>query len=201
MHLSNYNLSYNAFQQGVIGYCNLLETGEVETSTPLTIIDFSLPSSERRFFTIDLKEKRLLFYTHVAHGRNSGLVEATKFSNTVNSLQSSLGFYKTAETYTGQHGYSLMLDGLEPGYNSNARKRAIVIHPANYVSRSFLRQHGRMGRSWGCPALSPEVSKEIIDTIKDGSCLFIYAPDENYSTTSSLLNIYAALSVFLEQFA
>ena len=153
----------------------------------ITIIDFSKPSTELRLFVIDLKEKRLKIKSLVAHGKNSGSNYARAFSNQSQSLKSSLGFYKTAETYRGKHGYSLRLDGLEKGINNNSRKRAIVIHGASYVSHEFARKHGRLGRSWGCPALPLESTKTTIDLIKGGSCLFIYARDQQYLSHSDYI--------------
>ena len=152
----------------------------------LTIIDFTKPSTEKRLFIIDLNNQELIHHTLVAHGKNTGLNLAESFSNTSQSLQSSLGFYTTGEPYYGKHGYSLRLDGLEEGINDNARKRAIVIHGAKYVSEDFIETHGRLGRSWGCPALPLEQTKEIIDLIKKGSCLYIYSDDENYLKNSVL---------------
>lgn len=152
----------------------------------VTIIDFSKPSAEKRLFILDLKNQKLLYLTFVAHGKNTGLNIATKFSNTNRSLQSSLGLYQTGEPYQGKHGYSLRLDGLEKGFNDNARSRAIVIHGAEYVSEDFIESHGRLGRSWGCPALPVEETKEIIDLIKGGTCLYIYADDKNYLENSIL---------------
>lgn len=142
--------------------------------TILTIIDYSRPSTEKRFFVIDLIQNKLLFESLVAHGRNSGMNYATVFSNEIRSLKSSPGFFSTAETYQGRQGYSLRLDGLEKGINDLARERAIVIHAADYVSEQFVQTTGRLGRSWGCPALPPALNKPIIDCIKNGSCLYIY---------------------------
>ncbi len=143
----------------------------------LTIIDYSKPSSEKRFFVIDLQKKQLLFKTYVAHGKNTGDNEAISFSNQMNSLQSCLGFFLTAETYQGENGYSMKLDGLEKGINDNARNREIVIHGAEYVSEEYISKYGRLGRSWGCPALPLEISREIIDLISGGSCLFVYGEE------------------------
>lgn len=144
----------------------------------LSIIDYTKASHRERLFVIDLKNEKLLFTTLVAHGKNSGIHYATRFSNKNRSLMSSPGFYRTAETYFGKHGYSLKLDGLEEGVNDHARERLIVIHGADYVSSDFIKKHGRIGRSWGCPALPLHLTKEVIDLIKDGSCLFIYTKDE-----------------------
>ncbi|WP_033135977.1 murein L,D-transpeptidase catalytic domain family protein [Aeromonas finlandensis] len=140
----------------------------------LTIIDYSKPSTQRRLFVIDMKRHKLLYHTWVSHGRNSGELEAERFSNQLNSRQSSLGVYRTAETYLGKHGYSLRLDGLTPGQNSNARKRAIVVHGATYASPTHLRKYDKLGRSWGCPALPQEQARAIIDTIKGGSVIYAH---------------------------
>ncbi len=154
----------------------------------ITVIDYSLPSSEKRLWVIDLSSNKLLFHEHVAHGSGSGGNSATDFSNTSNSHKSNIGLMKTAETYSGKHGYSLELDGLESGWNGNARGRAIVIHAADYVSESFIRANGRLGRSWGCPALNPSVSRKVIDTIKGGSLVFGYYPDSGWLEGSKYLN-------------
>ena len=153
----------------------------------LTVIDFSLPSTEKRLWVIDPSKGLILHHSVVAHGRNSGELLAKTFSNQPESFQSSLGFYKTAETYQGKHGYSLRLDGLEKGFNDQARNRAIVIHGADYAKEEFAKSTGRLGRSLGCPALPPELSAKVIDLIKDGSLLFIYGNDEAYLQKSYLL--------------
>lgn len=153
----------------------------------LTVIDFSLPSTSRRMWIIDPENGEILLHTVVAHGRNSGELMAEKFSNTPESYQSSIGFYLTAETYQGKHGYSLRLDGLEKGYNDMARARAIVIHGADYATETFAKSVGRLGRSLGCPALPSDLSKEAIDLIKNGSLLFIFGKDQNYLERSSLI--------------
>ena len=157
-----------------------LDEMEYSNEDIVTIIDFSKPSTEKRLFILDLEKQELLYHTFVAHGKNTGVNMATKFSNNKGSNQSSLGLHRTGESYQGKHGYSLRLDGLEKGINDNARSRAVVMHSASYVSEAFIKRHGRLGRSWGCPAVPVEFSKEIIDLIKGGSCLYIYANDNNY---------------------
>ena len=142
----------------------------------ITIIDFSLPSTAHRLWTINLETGEILFNTLVAHGRNTGQNIAEKFSNIPQSYQSSLGFYLTGKVYTGKHGHSLRLKGLEKNINDKAWERAIVIHGADYVSESFIKAHGRLGRSHGCPAIPPEITEDFISTIKEGSLLFIYHP-------------------------
>ncbi len=157
-------------------------------SPVLTVIDYSLPSSEPRLWVLDARTREILFEERVAHGRNTGLDRATAFSNVVGSKQSSLGLFRTDETYVGRHGYSLRLSGLEPGWNDHARERAIVIHGAKYVSEQFLDAHDRLGRSWGCPAVRPAVSRPLIDRIKNGSALFVYYPDETWLRSSAFLS-------------
>lgn len=176
-------ISFELFSLAMKGYYSY----ESFHSEMLTIIDFSRPSNKKRLYVIDLKNQSLKFHTLVSHGKNTGENHAVHFSNKPKSLKSSLGFYKTAETYYGKHGYSLRLDGLEDGINNNARKRAIVIHGADYVSKNFIKKHGRLGRSFGCPALPITNSKDIIDIIANGSCLFIYSDDESYLNKSSFL--------------
>jgi hypothetical protein len=152
----------------------------------LTIIDYSKPSSERRMYIIDLVNRKLLYQTLVAHGKNSGEKECTRFSNRPQSLQSSPGFYLTAEAYSGRQGYSLRLDGEEPGINDMARSRAIVIHGADYVCQEYVEEYGYIGRSFGCPALPLNVNRKIIDLIKGGSCLYIHTNDKNYITKTAI---------------
>lgn len=175
--LSCQELSYQAFQAAMEAHKVLLSKRTLKNDSILTIVDFSKPSNEKRFFVIDVKNKKILHKELVAHGKNTGMLFAKNFSNIAHSLQSSLGMYLTAETYHGKHGYSLRLDGVVKGMNDKARQRAIVIHGANYVSESFAKTHGRLGRSFGCPALSYDVSTPIINTIKNQSCLFLYHPE------------------------
>ncbi len=150
----------------------------------LTVIDFTLPSTQRRLWIIDMDAQKILLHTVVAHGRNSGLLLAEQFSNRPESYQSSLGFFKTGETYQGKHGYSLRLDGLEKGINDQARNRAIVLHGADYAKEEFLKSAGRLGRSLGCPAVPTELATSIIQLIKDGTLLFVYGKDPDYLETS-----------------
>jgi len=164
-----------SFKKAMEGYFKLKEKGIIQKDI-LTLVDYSLSSKENRLWVIDLKNNIILFQSLVSHGRNSGNEFAGKFSNKPESYKSSLGFYLTGETYYGKHGYSLRLDGLEKGINDNARARAIVVHGADYVSEEFAKQTGRLGRSLGCLALSQSLTKEVIDTIKDKSCLFVYYP-------------------------
>jgi hypothetical protein len=153
----------------------------------LTIIDYSLPSTERRLWVLDLVRQRVLFQEFVAHGRNTGENFAEEFSNQPGSLQSSLGLFRTEETFQGRHGLSLRLTGLEAGFNDRAYERAIVLHGASYVNRSFIAQHGRLGRSWGCPVVDRAVNQRIIDRIKDGTALFVYYPDDEWLRESDFL--------------
>lgn len=187
MGLSAAGLSRQVFEFAMMGFKKILESGKIDNDRIISIIDFSKPSSQKRLFIIDLKEQKLLFKTYVAHGMNSGKEMATYFSNTPESNKSSLGFYTTADTYIGKHGYSLHLNGLEKGFNDKAYERDIVIHAADYVSEAVIRSAGYAGRSWGCPAVPQKLSKPIIDQIKNGTCLFIYAPDRNYIYRSELI--------------
>jgi hypothetical protein len=175
------------FQTALSGYELLIEEQSVSRSDVITIIDFSLPSDKERLWVIDLINRKVLYRSLVSHGRNSGNLTAGKFSNAPGSNASSPGFYATAETYSGKHGLSLRLDGLEPGINDNARRRSVVMHGAAYVSSEFIRNNGMLGRSHGCPALPSEISEEIIQTIKEGSCLFIYVPETEYISGSDIL--------------
>ncbi len=184
--LNNSDLKFEVFEYALEGYMNLISQNKLKNSKYLTIIDMRMSSNSKRLFIINMHENKIEYQSIVAHGRGSGNEFANIFSNTINSHQSSIGFYQTAETYFGKHGLSLRLDGLEYS-NNNARKRAIVIHSADYVSESFIKKFGRLGRSYGCPSLPKKDYKEIIQKIKEGSALFIYSSDQNYLTNSSLL--------------
>lgn len=177
-------VDFTAFRQAVAGYYRI----ETRRREVLTLIDFSRPSTEPRLFVFDMAQKRLLFSSVVAHGKNSGENYATSFSNDDGSYKSSLGFYLTGDTYQGSNGYSLILDGLEEGINDHARRRAIVMHGAAYANLSFVRQGvGRLGRSFGCPAVPSELARPIIDAIKHGSVMFVYAPVKEYLAQSKIL--------------
>lgn len=181
------------FKKALLGYYNLLAQGEIENRNTLTIIDFSLPSDKKRLWIVDLEKKEVLHHDLVAHGRNTGNVKAEHFSDTPNSHMSSLGFYVTGETYYGKHGFSLRLEGMEAGFNKNAFARAIVVHGADYVSQDFIKRNGRLGRSYGCPAVSRDISDRVINAIKNKSCMFIYASAVDYEVNSNLLNAQTAL--------
>jgi hypothetical protein len=181
-------------QTALAGYEMLVEEQSVSRPEVITIIDFSLPSNKERLWVLDLIQGKVLFHCLVSHGRNSGELMAENFSNIPGSNASSPGFYTTGETYIGKHGLSLTLDGLETGINDKARTRAIVIHGADYVSSDFIRNYGRLGRSQGCPAVPVELSKDIIQTIKGGSCLFIYVPETSYTSNSQIISKITSLT-------
>jgi hypothetical protein len=162
--------------------------GKRPASQKLAVIDYSLPSSTPRLWVFDLDSARLLFHELVAHGRNSGENMTTHFSNTLNSRASSLGLFRTRETYQGSNGYSMRMDGLEPGVNDKALERAIVMHGAPYVNEDVVDKLGRLGRSWGCPAVRAGVARQIIDTMKGGQFLFSYYPDQKWLASSRYLN-------------
>ncbi|MBX9808147.1 MAG: murein L,D-transpeptidase catalytic domain family protein [Flavobacteriaceae bacterium] len=176
-----------SFKEALKGFYSLKEKGLVQKNI-LTLVDFSLSSNVKRLWVIDLDTNTILYNSLVAHGRNTGEEYANSFSNTNSSFKSSLGFYATGETYIGKHGMSLKLDGLEKGVNDNARERGVVMHAANYVSNSFIKCNKRLGRSQGCPAIPEESLKEIVNTIKGKSCLFIYHPSRSFEKISALFS-------------
>jgi len=186
-------LRFEVFQKAMTGYLNLRETGHLSTAQQhLTVVDFDLPSTEKRLWVLDLASNKILFHTLVAHGHNSGENGASQFSNTNESNMSSLGFYVTGHEYEGKHGHSLRLQGVDEGFNTNAFTRSIVMHGADYVSESFIKQNGRLGRSLGCPALPLDQYAQIIDQVKGGSCLFLNKSNAGY--TSKYLNQNIALA-------
>ncbi len=188
MNLESKGLSRQAFDLALKGYNHLLHKKLVHKKDIITVVDFSKPSSQKRLFVIDLKKDKIIFQSLVAHGHNSGLEYATSFSNDEDSHKSSLGFYVTMNTYSGECGYALKLKGCDKGFNDHAFERAIVIHGSQYVTDDFLHSNGFLGRSWGCPALPEKISKKIIDVIKNGSCVFLYHPTPKYLKNSPVLN-------------
>ncbi len=181
-------LSKSAFEKAIKGYAYLVERGKIANQRIISIADFSLPSTAKRLFVIDLDRKKILFNTYVAHGQNTGREFAKNFSNVENSYQSSPGFYVTSSLYNGKNGLSLKLTGMERGINDLAEQRAIVMHGAPYVCESFIKANGYLGRSWGCPAVPEQLNKPIVEKIKNGSCLFIYSEQGNYLQRSKILN-------------
>ena len=181
------NIETDVFAMALDAASCAVRTGAVSAPETLTVIDYSKPSTERRLWVFDLKSKELVYEELVAHGQGSGANMATQFSNTDESHQTSLGLFVASETYIGKHGYSLRLDGLDRGVNDRARDRAIVIHGAPYVSEQFVKANGRLGRSWGCPAISAAVAKPMIDRVKGGGLVFAYYPDATLLKTSKYL--------------
>jgi L,D-transpeptidase catalytic domain len=188
LRLNTLGLAQEVFDIAMRGMEKLKASGKIINDNIISVVDFSQESSRKRLYIIDLKHYRLLFNTWVAHGLNSGQEYATDFSNTPSSNKSSLGFYTTLDPYMGRNGYSLRLEGLERGFNDNARNRDIVIHGADYVNEEYIRSQGWIGRSWGCPAVHPAVSRAVINEIKNGTCLFIYSPNQRYLHQSRLIN-------------
>lgn len=187
LNLDKAGLGKEAFDHAINGYEKLIEDGTVKNHRYLTIIDFSQSSRKKRFYLLDLENGKIVKNTLVSHGKNTGVDMAERFSNKINSEQSSLGFYVTTVTYSGKHGLSLRLSGQEKGFNDNAEARGIVMHGAAYVNASRINS-AYMGRSQGCPALAENEYAEVIKLIKDGSVMFIYHPSQNYLNNSPLLN-------------
>jgi len=188
MNLNKEGLSRDAFLKAWQGYNELKKSGIQSRDQLITIADFSRPSTKKRLFVIDLDARRVVHKSLVAHGKNSGLLYANNFSNKPETNKSSLGFYLTLNTYTGEHGVSLRLKGLEKNINDKAYERAIVMHGASYVSENFARQNGFLGRSLGCPAIPDALAKPIIQSIKGGTVLFIYHPAKSYVKQSPILS-------------
>ncbi len=197
--LAEQELSYEVFRYAMIGYYAMKQEGKLNDKNLLTIIDFTKSSNQKRFYTIDLEKKELKFFTYTSHGKNTGDVRAAQFSNRVNSNQSSLGFYITGETYIGSKGFSLKLDGQDGSYNDRMRERGVVIHSADYVSETWIKKYGRLGRSFGCPALSKDLYREVIDVIKNKTLVFAYYNDEQYLNTSSHLKTERLFQKWEEQ--
>jgi hypothetical protein len=192
--LAQSGLNMSVFEKAVTGFYNLKNSGKISgEKSVLTIADMDMNSTQKRLWIVDLDKKELLLNTWVAHGQRSGADKAVKFSNTNNSFQSSIGFYITGETYNGQHGRSLRLDGVDDGFNDNARKRAIVVHGADYVSQGTINALGRLGRSQGCPAVAPELANKVINTIEGKTVLFINSSTQDY--TSKYLDEHLAATL------
>ncbi|WMN11126.1 murein L,D-transpeptidase catalytic domain family protein [Marivirga salinae] len=191
---------FDLYERGMIGYMNLLASGKRIDNQKITLIDFRISSKEKRLWIIDVEKNELLYYRLVAHGKNTGEDYAKAFSNIKNSNQSSLGFYLTGENYIGKHGFSLRLDGMESGFNDLARERAIVMHSAKYVDKDFAKYNGRLGRSFGCPAIALPQHREIIQGLANRSVLFIYYPKPKYEEGTQLNNKEKAEIYFQERY-
>ena len=165
-------------------------SGDITAPPTLTLIDYSRPSTQQRLWVIDLRTGGIRFHELVAHGKGTGENLAEHFSDDMNSHQSSLGLFVARDTYVGSNGYSLRLDGLEPGFNSRARERAIVIHGASYVDEGFAAKQGRLGRSWGCPALREAIARDVIDFVRDGGVIFSYYPNQAWLDRSKFLHCH-----------
>jgi hypothetical protein len=183
-NMAQYNINKNVLRDALKGYNKIQHT-----KTILAIADLNKSSKEERLYVIDVEKKQVLFNTLVAHGKNSGAEYATSFSNEKGSLQTSLGFYLTGVTITSpKHGYAMLLHGQEEGINHNALHRQVIVHSADYVSESYVKKNGRLGRSWGCPALPKNMNKQVVDVIKDGAVLYIAGRDDEYPKKSKYLN-------------
>jgi hypothetical protein len=188
IELKQFGLTKKAFEYAYKGYVYLLQHHLLRRTDVLSICDFSQSSRNKRLYVINMALKTVLLNTYVAHGRNSGSEFARTFSNNPKSHKSSLGFYITREAYYGDHGLALKIHGLEKGINDKADRRNIVIHGSHYVGQDFLQGNPFNGRSFGCPAIPFSETEQVIDSIKDGSCLFIYHPTKKYIVKSKILN-------------
>jgi hypothetical protein len=194
--LGDTNMLYTAFEQAMTGYHNLDKYEKLARNEVLTVIDFSKASNKKRLYIIDLCNRKMLYKSVVAHGVNTGRLFARNFSNDNNSRQSSLGFYVTTTTYTGKYDLALRLDGMEHS-NSHASSRGVVMHGAEYATYEFLKKNGSLGRSYGCPAMPYENFHQVVDWIKEGSCLYIYFPSRSYKRYSKYLNRTKYLEDFI----
>lgn len=184
-----YGLNFEAFRYAYIGYQSLKKQQRLNEKEIFSIIDFSKDCNTKRFYTIDLENKQVIYNTYVSHGKKSGEKMATSFSDVKESHKSSLGFYITGKTYTGSQGFSLKLHGDERGYNSNMEARGVVIHSSKYANEDYIIKTGRMGRSLGCPVLPQNIYKEVIETIKEKTMIFAYYNNPKYLSSSKYLNI------------
>lgn len=189
-------LDFRVFRYALIGYYNLNEENRIKKHGIISVVDYRRVCNDKRLYIIDLEKRRLLFHTLVAHGKRTGRLYARHFSNTPGTQKSSLGFFVTGDTYCGKHGYSLYLEGMDAGFNDNAKRRAIVVHGAKYVSLAFAEIHGRIGRSWGCPAVPERLHRGIIDAIKGGTCLFHFYDELRYLGGGKYLDLRKAALQF-----
>ncbi|AFM03122.1 Ykud domain-containing protein [Bernardetia litoralis DSM 6794] len=197
LKLKKAELEYTPFRTAYIGYLNLEAKDKLKKEI-LTILDFTKSSLFERMWIIDIKNRKLIRRELVAHGKNSGHDMVTSFSNKLHSNQSSMGFYVTDAPYIGSNGISLLINGMDKGYNDQARNRSVVMHGADYVNPKTMNRNGRLGRSFGCPAVEKAKAKEIINYVKNGSCLFIYFKDTNYLASSKWINLDKATTFFAE---
>ncbi|WP_291720593.1 murein L,D-transpeptidase catalytic domain family protein [Bernardetia sp.] len=197
LKLKKAELDYVPFKTAYIGYLNLKAKGELKKEI-LTVLDFTKSSRFERMWIIDMKNQKLVRRELVAHGKNSGHDMVTSYSNKRGSNQSSMGFYVTDAPYIGKNGISLLINGMDKGYNCQARNRAVVMHGANYVNPKTMNRNGRLGRSFGCPAVEMHKAQEIIDYVKKGSCLFIYSGNAKYLQSSKWLDNDGAKTFFAE---
>ncbi|MFT7613674.1 MAG: hypothetical protein ACI9J3_002649 [Parvicellaceae bacterium] len=194
-------ISYKALQYGLKGYHHLKSNSKLKKKTHLTIVDFSLSSSEERMFIIDVEKNEIVHKSLVAHGMETGDLDAATFSNEHDSHMSSLGFYITGRVYRGKHEESIKLHGLERGFNDNAYDRGVVIHRADYCDRDFLESNSNvLGRSYGCPAVPFNEYDKLLNMVRDGSCFFIYYPDKDYLRESRMVNSSKGYENFLESY-
>lgn len=197
MDLQETGLRFEVFDKALAGYYNMKRKGQVSDKPVITIIDFTKSSNEKRLWVVDIDKKEILFNTYVSHGRNSGQEYAESFSNENESYMSSIGFYVTDNTYYGKHGLSLRLEGLDEGFNTNARDRCIVMHGAEYATEDFIEQAGRLGRSLGCPAVPMEQHDEIINAVKGGTAIYAHAAHDAY--TSQYLDHVSAMAELVNE--
>jgi hypothetical protein len=199
--LKKRGLDFEVFRYALIGYFNLKRKNSIKKRGIISIVDYRKSCNDKRFYVIDIIRKKVLYHTLVAHGRHSGDIYASYFSNEPGSLKSCLGFFVTGDIYDGDHGYSLYLYGMERGFNDKARARRIIVHGAYYARRAFIRKYGRLGRSQGCPALPAGPHIDIIDTIVGGTCLFQFYDDSKYLKSSSLLDVEESAAQLAEEYS
>ncbi|GAB3831271.1 murein L,D-transpeptidase catalytic domain family protein [Pontibacter rugosus] len=197
MKLQDEGLRFEVFDKALTGYYNMKRNGEVADKPYITIVDFTKSSNTKRLWVVDVEKKELLFNTYVSHGRNSGQEFAESFSNDNESFMSSIGFYVTENTYYGKHGLSLKLEGLDKGFNTNAKDRCIVMHGAEYATEEFIEQAGRLGRSLGCPAIPMEEHEDIIKVVQGGTAMYVHAAYDQY--TSQYLDHMTAMAELVNE--